>query len=202
MLFISTMYYTTLVQVSIRTTVLEYLYWPTKPELEPEKRASGTSPREHGQAFVTPPIELTNSFLSSRAVAAGCVPRTCGLCLRRPVEILHGGRNASGAVITAGVDVGRCAAEMASRAVQPRNVRACAAFLGGFHAMWCGGNVLARRALCQRSLGGHWCGRGMHRARRGLRGAHGCCAHRRALQRPSSRGTPPDDTWGKGHCVG
>mgnify|MGYP007125919336 CR=1 FL=1 len=25
---------------------------------------------------------------------------------------------------------------------------------------------------------------------------------RRALQRLSSRGTPPDDTWGKGHCVG
>ena len=48
--------------------------------------------------------------------------------------MLYGGRSAIGAVISSEVDVGRWAAEVARRAVQPRGLGAYAAFLGGIHA--------------------------------------------------------------------
>ena len=73
--------------------------------------------------------------------------------------MLYGGRSAIGAVISSEVDVGRWAAEVARGAVQPRGLGAYAAFLAGVHTDGYGNNVLARRALCQRSIGGHWCGR-------------------------------------------
>ena len=116
--------------------------------------------------------------------------------------MLYGGRSAIGAVISSEVDVGRWAAEVARGAVQPRGLGAYAAFLGGIHAGGYGNDVLARRALCQRSIGGHWCGPGTHRARRDLRDAHIYCARRHVLQRPSSCCIPLGGVYQKGYGVG
>ena len=77
-----------------------------------------------------------------------------------------------------------------SEAVRSRQVCTCAALCGEFRAVWYGGFVPVRREWCQLPLGGHWCGLGMHRARLGLCGAHGCWAHRRTLARPISRCMP------------
>ena len=74
---------------------------------------------------------------------------------------------------------------MVGWSARSRHLRARAAFRGGRHAVRYGTTVLARRGSCQLPFGCHWCGPGVCRARRGLRSAHGCWAHRRALPRPT-----------------